>query len=148
MITTCLHLSKAEFGQSGFLGYIAVTRSRINASVLLFCIKSKLNFFLMHFFIIIIIIISKPIMHRNSFDCTEHMYDVIPLCPLQILTNARQGGTPAPTTQCASTWREATTAGAPTGITAPATVSMTTRSSTAGRYGCWTATGARCAPAR
>ena len=62
--------------------------------------------------------------------------------------NARQEGTPVQTTQCASTWREAMTAGAPTDITALATVSMTTRSSTVGRSGCWTAIGARCAPAR
>lgn len=62
--------------------------------------------------------------------------------------NARRGGTPVPTTQCASTWREAMTVGAPMGTTAPATVSMTTRSSTVGRSGCWTAIGALCAPAR
>lgn len=70
------------------------------------------------------------------------------LCFLQILMNARRGGTPVPTTQCASTWKEAMTAGAPTGTTAPAIVSMTTRSSTVGRSGCWTAIGALCAPAR
>lgn len=70
------------------------------------------------------------------------------LYSLQILMNARQEGTPVPTTQCASTWKEAMTVGAPTGTTAPATVSMTTRSSTAGKSGCWTAIGARCAPAR
>lgn len=70
------------------------------------------------------------------------------LCSLQILMNARRGGTPVPTTQCASTWKEATTAGAPTDTTAPVTVSMTTRSSTVGRSGCWTTIGALCAPAR
>lgn len=62
--------------------------------------------------------------------------------------NARQGGTPVPTTQCALTWMEAMTVAAPTGTTAPATVSMTTRSSTAGRSGCWTVIGAQSAPAR
>lgn len=62
--------------------------------------------------------------------------------------NARQGETPVPMTQCASTWKEDMTVGAPTGITALATVSMTTRSSTVGRFGCWTMIGAQCARAR
>lgn len=62
--------------------------------------------------------------------------------------NARQGGTPVPMTQCASTWREAMTAAAPMDTTAPVTVSMTTRSSTVGRSGYWTVIGALCAPAR
>lgn len=90
----------------------------------------------------------KP--HINCVTCTQHMCDVISffLCSLQILMNARRGGTPVPTTRCASTWREAMTAGAPTGTTAPVTVSMTTRSSTVGRSGCWTLIGARCAPVR
>lgn len=62
--------------------------------------------------------------------------------------NARPGGTPAPTTQCALTWTEATTAAAPTDTTAPATASTTARSSTAGRSGCWTAIAAPSAPVR
>lgn len=94
---------------------------------------------------------------KKSSTYTSHAWTALPawsicmmsfLCSLQILMNARRGGTPVPTTQCASTWKEAMTAGAPTGTTARATVSMTTRSSTVGRSGCWTAIGALCAPAR
>lgn len=71
-----------------------------------------------------------------------------PFVLLQILMNARRGGTPVPMTQCASTWRGATTAGVPTATTALETVFMTARSSTAGRSGCWMVIGAQCAPVR
>lgn len=69
-------------------------------------------------------------------------------CSLQISTNARWGGTPVPMTQCASTWRGAMTAGAPTGGTAPETVFMTTKSNTMDRSGCWTMIGAQSALVR
>lgn len=70
------------------------------------------------------------------------------LGPLQILMNARRGGTPVPTTRCALTWTEATTAAVPTDTTAPGTASTTARSSTAGRSGCWTTIAALSAPVR
>lgn len=53
-----------------------------------------------------------------------------------------------PMTQCASTWRGAMTAGAPTGGTAPETVFMTTKSNTMDRSGCWTMIGAQSALVR
>lgn len=62
--------------------------------------------------------------------------------------NASRGGTLVPTTPFALTWMEVMTAAALMDTTALGTVSMTTRSSTAGRSGCWTAIGAQCALAR
>lgn len=92
---------------------------------------------------------------RSHLLCSyyrKHMCGVIFyfffLGPLQILTNARRGGTPVPTTRCALTWTEATTAAVPTDTTAPGTASTTARSSTAGRSGCWTTIAALSAPVR